>query len=175
MTRQVERSLNPQLRLWGDWTHSRPGEAAPIIRRNGDELEMVELVWGLKPRKEAEQRPLINIRSEGRRFPRHRCLVPASEFFVRERSGERPTRWRFTLADGDTFYFAGIWQPSSDDWPEAYAVLTTAANPDVAPCSDRQMAVIPRSARMAWLDHLTPEDELLQPLPAGTFRRERAR
>jgi putative SOS response-associated peptidase YedK len=51
--------------------------------------------------------------------------------------------------------------------------LTTAANPDVAPCHDRQMAVILRSARMAWLDHTVPEEELLQPLPLGTFRRER--
>lgn len=67
------------------------------------------------------------------------------------------------------------WRPASDDWPEAYAVLTTAANPDVAPVNNRQMAVIPQSARMGWLDHLMPEPELLQPLPVGSFRRDRVR
>lgn len=173
MTRQVERSINPQLRLWADWARNRPGEPAPIIRRTGDEIEMVEIVWGLKPADPGENRPVINIRSEGRRFPSHRCLVPASEFFFRDRS-EAGSRWRFTMADGDHFYFAGIWRPASHDWPEAYAVLTTAANPDVASVNDRQMAVIPRSERMAWLDHSVPEEELLQPPPAGTFRRERA-
>ena len=78
------------------------------------------------------------------------------------------------MADGDSFYFAGIWRPASDDWPEAYAVLTVAANPDVAPFSDRQMVVIQRAARMAWLDDSVPEEELLRPLPACTFRKQRA-
>ena len=172
MSRQPEPSINPQLRLWADRTRNQPGELAPIIRRKGDDIEMVELVWGLPPQDPAGQRPLINIRSEGRRFPSHRALVPASEFFLRDHSG---VRWRFTRSDGDNFYFAAIWRPASEDWPEAYAVLTTAANPDVEPCHDRQLAVIPRSTRMAWLDHAVPEEELLRPLPAGTFRRDRVR
>jgi putative SOS response-associated peptidase YedK len=166
-------SINPQLRLWGDWTRNQPGELAPVIRRNGDEIEMVELVWGLKPRDPAADRPIINLRSEGRRFPSHRCLVQGGEFFFRDRSGRGG--WRFTRVDGDNFYFAGIWRPAGDGWPEAYAVLTTAANPDVEFCNDRQMAVIPRGAHMDWLDHRLPEEELLSPLPAGTFRRDRVR
>jgi putative SOS response-associated peptidase YedK len=134
---------------------------------------MVELVWGLRPLN-AEGGPIINIRSEGRTFPKHRCLIPATDFFLRDRS---PThrRWRFTLADGDSFYFAGIWRSASDDWPEAYAVLTTASNPDVAPVNDRQMAVIPRTARLEWLDGLVPEKALSRPLLAGSFRREPVR
>lgn len=151
MGRQVDRSVKSQLKLWGDWTRNRPGELASVIRRSADELEMVELVWGLKPRN-PEHGPLINIRSEGRVFPSHRCVVLGSEFFFRDPSGQR-SRWRFTMANNDPFYFAGIWRPASDEWPEAYAVLTTAANPDVAPYNDRQMAVIPRAARLEWLDH----------------------
>lgn len=173
MARSVETSINPQLRLWGDWTRNRPGELAPVIRRNGDEIEMIELVWGLKPRDPSADRAVINVRSEGREFPSHRCLVPACEFFFRDRSGHG--RWRFTMADGDDFYFAGIWRSAGEDWPEAYAVLTTAANPDVAFCSDRQMAVIARGAHMDWLDHRVPKEELLRPLREGAFRRDRVR
>jgi putative SOS response-associated peptidase YedK len=152
-------------------TRNRPGEFAPVIRRNGDEVELVELFWGLRPR-DPEHGPVINVRSEDRSFPTHRCLVPATEFFLRPRSRAR-ARWRFGMADDEPYYLAGIWQPASDDWPEAYAVLTIAANPDIAPSHDRQMAVIPRSARMDWLDGLVPEEELLRPLPGGTFRRAR--
>jgi putative SOS response-associated peptidase YedK len=166
--------MGEQLSLWGEWSRNRPGEPAPVIRRTGDEIELVELHWGLKPRS-PEHRPIINIRSEGRRFPRHRCLVPATEFFFSTGSEVRRARWKFTIADGDPFYFAGVWRAASNDWPESYAVLTTEANPDVAPYKDRQMAVIRREDRITWLDLTIPEGELLRPLPAGSFRVQRAR
>ncbi|RWK73832.1 MAG: SOS response-associated peptidase, partial [Mesorhizobium sp.] len=110
-------------------------------------------------------RPFTVVRAEGRTFPSHRCLVPASEF--RHRS--RGKAYNFSLADGDWFYFAGVWRPATRDWPEAYAILTIEANDDVAPFHDRQMAVLRRDQRMAWLDRTCLEEELLRPLPAGTF------
>jgi putative SOS response-associated peptidase YedK len=58
----------------------------------------------------------------------------------------------------------------SNGWPEAYAILTIEANADIVPYHDRQMAVLTRDQRMDWLDGLVPEEEILQPLPAGTFR-----
>ncbi|MBA5800619.1 SOS response-associated peptidase family protein [Rhizobium changzhiense] len=131
-----------------------------IIRRHDGDVEMVELPWGLRPR-DGRPRAVNVIRSEGRTFPTHRCLVPASEF--RHRS------FSFSLANGDWFYFAGIWRAATPDWPEAYAILTIEANVDIAPLHDRQMAVLTRDQRMAWLDALVPEDEIPRPLPAGTF------
>jgi putative SOS response-associated peptidase YedK len=146
-----------------------PLDERRIIIRDGDEgAEMVELPWGLRP-KEPGGRPFALVRSEGRKFPSHRCLVPASEFRL-TRGGRR---YKFSFADGDWFYFAGIWRPASADWPEAYAVLTVDANADVAPYHDRQMAVLRRAQRMEWLDLSRPETELLRPLPARTFRVER--
>ena len=76
---------------------------------------------------------------------------------------------RFKLRSGDWFYFAGIWRPASEDWPEAYAALTIPASPDVLPYHDRQMAVIRREDRMLWLGHAVPEEELLRPLAGGAF------
>lgn len=110
-------------------------------------------------------------RAEGRTFPTHRCLIPASEF--RHRS--RGKQYSFALADGDWFYFAGIWRPKTRDWPEAYAILTTAANDDVEPYHDRQMAVLHRDQRMAWLERTCSEEALLRPLPVGTFAVSRLR
>ena len=147
-----------------------PHDERRIIVRYGDDgVEMVELPWGLRP-KEPGNLPFMLARAEGREFPSHRCLVPASEFLI-SRHGQR---YQFSLADGDWFYFAGIWRPASEAWPEAYAILTIEANADVACYHDRQMAVLRRRQRMDWLDLSRPEHELLQPLPIGAFRIERA-
>ncbi|MER8808242.1 SOS response-associated peptidase [Mesorhizobium australicum] len=145
-------------------------ERRVIIRRAGRDVEMVELPWGLQPR-EAEGRPFTLVRAEGRGFPDHRCLVPASEF----RNRSHGKRYSFSLESGDWFYFAGIWRPATPYWPESYAILTTAANDDVAPYHDRQMAVLRRDQRMDWLDLTVAEDELLQPLPPGSFKVARVR
>lgn len=99
-------------------------------------------------------------------LPSHRCLIPASEF--RHRS--KGKHYSFALANGDWFYFAGIWRLATRDWPEAYAILTAAANADVEPCHDRQMAVLRRDQRLDWLERSCPEEDLLRPLPAGSFR-----
>lgn len=99
-------------------------------------------------------------------FPTNRCLVQASEF--RHRSGGK--NFSFSLANGDWFYFAGIWRQASNGLSEAYAILTIEANADIAPYHDRQMAVLTRHQRMDWLDGIMPEEEILRPLPARTFR-----
>ncbi|QND35561.1 SOS response-associated peptidase (plasmid) [Sinorhizobium meliloti] len=136
-------------------------ERRVIIRRHDGDVEMVELPWGLRPR-DGDARAVNVVRSKGRTFPTHRCLVPASEF--------RHRTFSFSLANGDWFYFAGIWRPAINDWPESYAILTIEANDDLAPFHDRQMVVLRREQRMAWFDGLVPEGEILRRLPAGTFR-----
>lgn len=55
------------------------GQRRVVIRRNNGDIEMVELPWGLEP-KATGGRAFTVIRSEGRSFASHRCLVPASEF-----------------------------------------------------------------------------------------------
>ena len=142
-------------------------ERRVIIRRHEGDVEMVELPWGLRPL-DGGPRAVNVVRSEGRRFSDQRCLVPASEF--RHRSGGK--NFRFSLANGDWFYFAGIWRPATDLWPEAYAILTTDANVDIAPYHDRQMVVLTRDQRMDWLDGVVAEQDILRPLPRGTFRIE---
>src|SRR5271156_5369802 len=86
-----------------------------IIRRGGDGVEMLDLLWGLQPR-ELGGRPFTVIRAKGRTFPSHRCLVPASEC----RHRRRGRLYTFSLANGDWFYFAGVWRPGSREWPKAY-------------------------------------------------------
>lgn len=77
------------------------GARRTIIRRNPDnpqEMEMIDAVWGSNPRF-SDGVAYRFVRSEGKTFPSHRCLIPASEFQLAV--GRK--RYRVTL-DGGNFF-----------------------------------------------------------------------
>ncbi len=115
---------------------------------------------------------MINFRSEGRRFGRGRCLVPASHFFEFTGSKYPKTRWKFTEPGHDWFCLAGLWRPAEGGWPESFTLLTTAPGPDVKPYHDRQVVVLPRTQWGAWLDPEVDAAPLLQAGPAGSLQVE---
>jgi putative SOS response-associated peptidase YedK len=59
-------NLEPRDDIW-------PTDVAPIIRANKDGAELIQLRWGFPPGR-PKGPPVINMRSEKRRFPRGRCL-----------------------------------------------------------------------------------------------------
>ena len=143
------------------------GDRRAIIRRNPDdsgEIEMVEATWGSDPRFSAGSSYRF-VRAEGRTFPTHRCLVPASEFHMKV--GDR--RYRVRLDGGNFFYLAAIWEPAMADWPLSYRVVTVPANPEVSHYQERHGAIIHRRQVMHWLDLGVPETDLLVTPPARTF------
>jgi putative SOS response-associated peptidase YedK len=152
----------------------RPTDPAPVIRRAEGGVELAQMRWGFPPGR-PKAPPVINFRSEGRRFSTDkRVLVPASWFF--EFTGDKypKTKWRFTVEGEEWFCFAGLWRPGEDGEADRFTILTTAPGPDVAPYHDRQLVVLRRDQWAAWLDGTLPEAELLKPSPAGTLRVEQA-
>jgi len=125
---------------------------------------MVEARWGSNPRF-TDGDSYRFVRSEGKTFPSHRCLVPASEFHITV--GQR--RYRVMLDGGNFFYLAAVWEAAMGDWPLSYRVVTVAANPEVARYQDRHGAIIHRRQTMQWLDAAVPDSELLTTPPARTF------
>ncbi|MCY1167845.1 SOS response associated peptidase (SRAP) [compost metagenome] len=143
------------------------GSQRAIIRYNPAktlELEMVHARWGSDPRFGAGT-SFRFVRSEGKTFPSHRCLVPASEFHMTV--GDK--RYRVTLDGGNFFYLAAVWEPAMADWPESYKIVTVTANPEVSRFQERHGAIIHRRQVMQWLDRTVPETELLETPPARTF------
>lgn len=143
------------------------GARRAIIRRNPDdaqEVEMVEATWGSNPRFGAGA-AFRFVRAEGQTFPSYRCLVPASEFHIR--NGEK--MFRVTLDGGNFFYLAAVWEPAMAGWPLCYRVVTVDANPEVARYQERQGAIIHRRQVMQWLDLTVREKELLVTPPANSF------
>jgi putative SOS response-associated peptidase YedK len=166
--RSASPNIEPRDDIW-------PTDPAPVIRRLEDGTnDFAQLRWGFPPAR-SKRAPIINFRSEGRRFPVGRCLVPASHFYEFTGTKSPKTKWRFTRAGEDWFCFAGLWRPLPDGSGNAFTILTTAPGPDVAPIHDRQVVVLDRADWFAWLDLSCPEAELLKPLPAGSLVVEQVR
>jgi putative SOS response-associated peptidase YedK len=160
-------NLQPREDIW-------PTDTAPVIRQAEDDVEFTQLRWGFPPAR-PKGAPVINFRSEGRRFPKGRCLVPASHFFEFTGAKSPKSKWKFTKAGEGWFCFAGLWRPMPDGAGDAFTLLTTEPGPDVAPIHNRQMVVLERSDWHAWLNLERPEAELLRPLPPGNLTVEQVR
>jgi putative SOS response-associated peptidase YedK len=130
-------NLEPREDIW-------PTDRAPVIRRLEDGTnQFSEIRWGFPPGR-PKGASVINFRSEGRRFPVGRCLVPASHFFEFTGTKSPKTNWKFTEEGEDWFCFAGLWHPVPQGG-EAFTLLTTEPSPDVAPIHDRRMVILERS------------------------------
>jgi putative SOS response-associated peptidase YedK len=98
---QAAPNLEPREDIW-------PTDKAPVIRRLEDGTnQFVELRWGFPPAR-SKGAPIINFRSEKRRFPVGRCLIPASHFFEFTGTKSPKQKWKFTKVGEDWFCFAGL-------------------------------------------------------------------
>jgi putative SOS response-associated peptidase YedK len=146
----------------------RPTEVAPILRAVEGGVELAQLKWGFAPAR-PKAPPVINFRSEGRRFGRGRCLVPVSAFYEFTGAKYPKEKWAFTLTGEDWFCLAGLWRPATEAWGESFTLLTVEPGPDIAPYHDRQVAVLNRADWERWLDPEADGEALLGPAPAGTL------
>lgn len=143
----------------------RPTDPAPVIVGHPDGAELKQLRWGF-PRPKGG--PVINFRSEGRRFPSGRCLALADGFYEFTGTTSPKSKWLFTLPDQGMFAIAGLVR---DD---RFTLLTIDPGPDIAPYHDRQIVILPRSDWAAWLGPAEAQP-LLAPAPAGTLSVEQLR
>lgn len=159
----------------------RPTDIAQAVRVIATDAELVPLRFGLRgpPRPGGgKPPPVINFRSEGRVLGNGettgRALVPASGFY--EFTGEKypKTRWRLRGADGGFLALAAVWRAGRDGEPDAFALLTAAPGPDVAPFHTRGVLPLPPALWADWLFDRRPAEELLQPPAAGTLLAEAA-
>lgn len=144
----------------------RPTDPAPVVVGSPEGAELKTLRWGFV---QPGRGPVINFRSEGRRFPTGRCLVPADGFYEFTGSKYPKSKWLFTPADGsELFCMAGLIR---DD---RFTLLTTEPCADVAPYHDRQIVILPKETWAAWLGPAEGQPKL-EPLPAGSLKVEKLR
>lgn len=137
----------------------RPTDPAYLITgRDDGGARLTQLRWGFP----GPKGPIINFRSEGRRFPHGRCIVPVDGFF--EFTGDKApkSKWLFTPATGGFFGVAGLIRE------DRFTLLTGEPGPDIAGYHSRQIVILPPQTWAAWLDVTRPPPPLA-PTPAGTL------
>ena len=103
-----------------------------------------------------------------------RCLVPADAFYEWKATADGKQPYAIAQTDGAPIAFAGIWEGWRDPAGETlrtFAILTTAANDDMARLHDRMPVIVEERDWGAWLgedggDHLA----LMRPAPVGVVR-----
>jgi len=144
--------------------------------QNGRSAHMLR--WGLVPSWSRDLKSgakMINARSETvfekRSFAhaaRHqRCVIPACGFYEWRDTpaGKMPTL--FTPTDGPAFRFAGLWSAwADDDGTVVYTttILTTEANPVMAPFHHRMPVFLTAEGSDMWLNPEISSPNALRPL-----------
>jgi putative SOS response-associated peptidase YedK len=146
------------------------------------------LRWGLVPSWADDPKAgyrMINARAETvpkspayrTAFRKRRCVLAADGFFEWRKEGKKKKKpSHFTLADGEPFGIAGLWERwEKGETPlETCTLLTTEANSLVRPLHDRMPVILPPEHLERWLDpkfdDLDELMDLLQPFPAKQMR-----
>ena len=134
----------------------------PVHVVTGDR-RLVPMRWGLVPPWYGKPNGgplLINARAESvaekpafrQAVRERRCIVPATGFYEWTRDGDTRLPWWITRADGAPMAFAAVWQSWGRDDPLAtVAIVTTAANAEMAHLHDRMPVVLDPADWPLWL------------------------
>jgi len=144
-----------------------PTDPTSILRPVDGGLELKQIRWGLIPwfhkKTVKEWKSLTtNARSETitttatfkRAFQKHRCLVPANQFYEWTGPKGKKVKWTFRPDSGDWFCFAGIWEKAqtAEGGIESFALLTAPGGEIMRPFHDRQPIVLNPETYNAWLN-----------------------
>ena len=141
-------------------------DRAPVVRWNSDHAELVIRRWSWPA---ATGKPVFNMRSDGREFPKDRCLVPMDGFYEyttpEDPKQKRKDCWLFRPAEGKQFAIAGLLRPHPEVG-DAFTLLTCPPGPDVERYHNRQIALLRPDQWRAWLDGSAKSLETLGPTAA---------
>lgn len=163
-----------------------PTQDVAAIRENEEkQRELTMLRWGLVPfwaKDPAIGNRMINARAETvaekpsyrAAFRHRRCLVLADGFYEWHRNGDAKAPYFISLASGEPFALAGLWENWKDNESgrslQTTTLITTAANDFMRPLHHRMPVVLQSDTANEWLsgsnDYLNEAVERTPPLRA---------
>ncbi len=151
-----------------------PTQSIAAVRLDSEESREVALLrWGLVPfwaKDPSIGNRMINARAETvvekpsfrAAYRKRRCLILADGFYEWRKEADGKTPYFISLASGEPFAFAGLWEDwhakDSDDSLQSTAIITTAANDFMNQLHHRMPVVLQQDAADRWL---TGDDEVL--------------
>jgi len=139
---------------------------AAIREDDNKDRELVMLRWGLVPfwaKDPSIGNRMINARAETvaekpsyrAAFRHRRCLVLADGFYEWRRTGDTKTPYFISLANGEPFALAGLWESwkdkNSGDLLQTTTLITTDANDFMRPVHHRMPVIVQSDAADEWL------------------------
>lgn len=144
-----------------------PTQYIAAIRNSADAgRELVMFRWGLVPfwaKVPTIGNRMINARAETvaerpsfrAAYRQRRCLVLADGFYEWKKESGSKTPYFISLASGEPFAFAGLWEnwraKESDETIQSTALVTTAANDFMATVHDRMPVILQPDTASRWL------------------------
>jgi putative SOS response-associated peptidase YedK len=145
-----------------------PTQQVPVVRRLPGEAEpRIDLLrWGLIPswaKDPAIGNRMINARAETvaekpsyrNAYKHRRCLVLADGFYEWRRQGDTKTPYYISLASGEPFALAGLWEDWTDkesgESLQTTTLITTDANDFMTPLHHRMPVILEAATATDWL------------------------
>jgi putative SOS response-associated peptidase YedK len=144
-----------------------PTQFVAAVRDNSErQRELVMLRWGLVPfwaKDSAIGNRMINARAETvaekpsyrAAFKHRRCIVLADGFYEWHREGAVKTPYFISLASGEPFALAGLWESWQDrqtgEFLQTTTLLTVAANEFMQPLHHRMPVILQAATADEWL------------------------
>ncbi len=153
------------------------------IAQHGGERQLGSFRWGLIPHWSKNRKGPLNINARAESvaskptfrdsFRMRRCILPADGFFEWEPKERHMPPHYVTMSQGRPMGFAGVWaswkDPETDSWLRSCAIITTTANPVLAPIHTRMPVILLPDRWDQWLErdnHDTASlEKLLIPIP----------
>jgi putative SOS response-associated peptidase YedK len=162
--------------------NAAPSQLLPIIR-NDNPAAITLVSWGFLPSwvKDFEKmKPQINARAESvtekpywrSAFKKHRCLIPSTGYYEWQKAAGGKQPYFIHLENSEPFAMAGLFSTYTNQAGEVasgYAVITTAANKQLADIHHRMPVILNQNDEQPWLDPELPAADaksLLQSYPS---------
>ena len=175
----------PTPNIPANW-NAAPTEDLPVVRYDvkAKERSLDVMRWGLVPYWAKDVKigySTINAKAEGidsrpafrEPFQRRRCLVPFDSFYEWKKLGKERQPYAIALADRRLMAMAGLWdmwRSPAGETVRSFTIVTTAANPLLAPLHERMPVILDPDAWPIWLGEAPADSErlkaLLAPYPA---------
>ena len=162
LVRDLDRKL--QARPAGDVF---PSQRATIIKGQSRHLTAEQMTWGFPVFDGGKL--LINARAESALVKRtfresvqhRRCIIPARGFYEWDMSR---TKYSYERKDFPVLYMAGCYNRYGDQ--DRFVILTTEANPSVAPVHNRMPLILEPEELEDWVLDNRASEYLLHKIPA---------
>lgn len=157
--------IDTDLPTWQPSWNVAPSQEAPVVRLHPQtrarHLDLLR--WGLLPHGAGPKSPRpINARAETLAnspffrgaFASRRAVVPADAFYEWRREGKSRQPHAIARADGAPLAFAGLWEGwrgPDGTVVRSFAIVTTAANAEMAAIHDRMPLILEADTWPVWL------------------------